>query len=283
MDEQIKFLLRNIKNNLIEKILLPKENIDVKYAINIIKIIIKKHIELNNNFLELFKKLDENLGNLNYTVFNSKITKSNNCHVLSKDEFLKKKKEEKILKDKLCNVENIIKNITTTFLDSYDNIKKIKELYLFFYMFIFKFSFDKIMFKNYIYGNNDINSNNKLTKISDNINAFISLNKISEYEFICYISKIKFLTKFYSNKDINKFIKICLYNNFNFNFLKEIKVFFFLTTIIYYIENDIKLKIKINNLIINNMYTHIINIKKYILILSYNPYISKMKKISNIF
>ncbi|CRH00691.1 conserved Plasmodium protein, unknown function [Plasmodium relictum] len=281
MDNQIKFLLKNIKNNLIEKILLPKEKIDVKYAINIMKIKIKKHIELNNNFLVLFEKLVEHLLNLNNTVFNFKITKNNN-DVLCGDEFLKKKEKEKFLKDKLRNVENIIKNIAITFVDFHNNSKILKELYLFFYVFIYKFSFDTNMLKSYLYSNNEI-KNSSQKKISNDTSAFISLNKICEYEFIHFFSKNEFLTKFYSDKDMNKIIKIYLYNNLNFNFLKEIQVFFLLTTILYYIENDLKLKINIYNLAINSAYTHTINIKKYILILSYNSYICTMKKLSNIF
>ncbi|KAI4837064.1 hypothetical protein MKS88_003532 [Plasmodium brasilianum] len=299
-------LKKNIKYNFVKNILLSseKEKIDITYAINTVKLHIKRHVEINNNFVELFVKLIlnmENLINMLGSHFEGTKKKNVSDYILNLSDFLKKKKEENYLKEKLNSVEKIIKSITLTLLNIDENKKILKELFLFFYLLIFKFSFDKTMFEKCLlknenstrYDSSGSSSRNQIKKELNANNTFttdcVSLNKICEYECTHFFAKDTFVSKFYTKKDIQKIIKkYLLYDYYstisynNFNFFKEIKIFFFLIAVIYYIEKDLKLKREIYSLIQNEIYKNVQSIKKCTLIIQHNPYMCKIKKLSNI-
>ncbi|SBS93451.1 conserved Plasmodium protein, unknown function [Plasmodium ovale curtisi] len=338
MDGDVAYLLKKLENKLSEKILVSsgkEKKIDIEYATQMVKINIKRHIEMNNNFLDLFKKLGEHIENLSIALDSHFVEKKEGNHcVLDDANFSKKKKEEDYLKEKQNNVENIVKTLTLTLLSFRENKKKLKEIFLFLYVFIFRFSFNASMLDKFlgkagetaelstvggVGGVGSVGSVGGVGSVgsvgSDGLgrlehdnglhpggsrsgerktygncwmpNELMSLNKICEYECVHFFSKDRFISMFYSNKDVNKIIKKCLLYEYvcrnSINFLRESKFFFLLTGVIYYIENDLKLRMQIFNIILNKIYRNELNLKKYTLTLLHNPYICKIKKISNIF
>ncbi|SOV81587.1 conserved Plasmodium protein, unknown function [Plasmodium sp. gorilla clade G3] len=394
MDEKIKGYLNNFKNK-VDKIILTSSgknnhNIDINYVKDVlIKSNIKRHIEMNNKFLELFKRLNENinylseLDNILCLEKNKHIDKYEN--LLSKEYFFeKKKKEESFIKQKYCIIENIIKNMRMILLKCDEILDIFKELYLFFYLFIYKFACNINNFVGYLYNhkdveenkklkpltirnnnnnninnnnNNNINNNNNNNNINNNNNnnhinynnnnnhinynnnynncnnnhnscnnnnvlfnnhssfnknifcEIFFLNNICEEELAYFFPQKLFVSKFYNNKSINKFLKFILLKekeNFNFIYINEVETFFLLTCVLYYIERDMNLKVNMNEVIMkhinknitreknekineNNKYLFDINnildehiFKNYSTTIFYNPYINKMKKISYI-
>ncbi|CAD2109028.1 conserved Plasmodium protein, unknown function [Plasmodium vinckei] len=323
MGELIEDLLASANKKLLQKIVISSgkaKSIDLVYGQDIIKIYLKKYVELCNKFIELFtqlceliKKLDKNLGEYDLQPFYMEMEN----HTLNGHNFLKKKEKEKFLKETQINIEKIIGDIKYNILNTREYIKKIKELYLLIYIYIYNFYFNISILDEYLQKNN-INSNNNCThKKSQTYNdvanignsktaykhplieKFINLNNICNFEFAEFISKDIFISLFYSDKDIAKISKKCLYwkdiekdhsvianighDNSIVIRLNEICFFFFMTVIIYYIENDLKLRIKMFISLINKLHKNKLNLKKYNLILKHNPYLSKIKKLTYIF
>ncbi|CXI69399.1 conserved Plasmodium protein, unknown function [Plasmodium berghei] len=330
MNTLIMGLLANANKKLLQKIVISSgktKNIDLVYGKDIIKMHLKKYVDLCNKFIELFiqlceliKKLDKNFEEYDLQSF---VMEMEN-RTLNGNNFLKKKEKDKFLKETQINIEKIIGDIKCNLLNTREYIKKIKELYLLIYIYIYNFYFNINMLDEYLQKNNIknesniINSNNDCTRqksqtYNDVVNIknkkesfenllienFINLNNICIFEFAEFISKDIFISLFYSYKDIAKISKKCLnwknserYHNVidNINHdkisvtrLNEICFFFFMTVIIYYIENDLKLRIKMFTLLINNLHKNKLNLKKYNLILKHNPYLSKIKKLACIF
>ncbi|CAD2096184.1 conserved Plasmodium protein, unknown function [Plasmodium vinckei brucechwatti] len=316
-------LLANANTKLLQKIVISSgktKNLDLVYGQDIIKIYLKKYVELCNKFIELFtqlceliKELDKNLGEYDLQPFYMEMEN----HTLNGNNFVKKKEKEKFLKETQINIEKIIGNIKCNILNTREYIKKIKELYLLIYIYIYNFYFNINILDKYLQKNN-INSNNNCThKKSQTYNdvaniensktayehplieKFINLNNICDFEFTEFISKDIFISLFYSDKDIAKISKKCFHwkdcekdhsvianighDNSIVIRLDEICFFFFMTVIIYYIENDLKLRIKMFISLINKLYKNKLNLKKYNLILKHNPYLSKIKKLTYIF
>ncbi|CAC9699269.1 conserved Plasmodium protein, unknown function [Plasmodium sp. DRC-Itaito] len=189
MDEQIKGYLNNFKNK-VGKIILTwsgknKHKIDINYVKDVlIKSNIKRHIEINNEFLELFKRLNENINCL--SELHNILCLENNKHIdkyeklFSKEYFFeKKKKEESYIKEKYCFIENIIKSMRMILLKCDEILDIFKELYLFFYLFIYKFACNIDDFVGYLYNHKDIEENKKLNPLtirnnSNNINNYIN-------------------------------------------------------------------------------------------------------------
>ncbi|CDU19126.1 conserved Plasmodium protein, unknown function [Plasmodium yoelii] len=326
----IKELLANANKKLLQKVVTSSgktKNIDLVYGKDIIKMYLKKYVELCNKFIELFiqlyeliKKLDQNFEEYDLQPF---VMEMEN-HILNNNNFLKKKEKEKFLKETQINIEKIIGDIKCNILNTCEYIKKIKELYLLIYIYIYIFDFNINMLDEYLQKNNIKNESN-IININNNcthkksqtyndvanigskkepfenllIERFINLNNICNFEFAEFISKDIFISLFYSNKDIAKITKKCLHwqnierdHNIIDSFshdqnsitrLNEICFFFFMTVIIYYIENDLKLRIKVFISLINNIHKNKLNFKKYNLILKHNPYLSKIKKLTCIF
>ncbi|SOV18486.1 conserved Plasmodium protein, unknown function [Plasmodium sp. gorilla clade G2] len=375
MDEKIKGYLNNFKNKF-SKIILNSSgknnlSIDINYIKDVlIKSNIKRHIEINNKFLELFKTLNENINCL--SELNNILSVPKNKHIdnyenlLSKEYFFEKKtKEEGYIKEKYSIIENIIKNMQMILLNCDEIVDLFKELYLFFYLFIYKFDCNINNYVGYLYNHKDIenkklktltmNNNNKNNNIYnnnihnnnihnnnihnnnihnnnihnnnihnnnsnvsfENLSCFYKnlfceiffLNKICEEEVAHFFSHKLFVSRFYNNKSINKFLKFILLKEkekLNFIYLKEVETFFLLTCVLYYMERDMNLKIHMNDVIMKHIYNNItrekneninknynnlfdINnifhehiFKNYSTALFYNPYINKMKKISYI-
>ncbi|CAD52787.1 hypothetical protein PFAG_05021 [Plasmodium falciparum Santa Lucia] len=370
MDEQIKGYLNNFKNKVGKTILISsgKNNhkIDINYVKEVlIKSNIKRHIEINNKFVELFKRLNKNINclselhNILCLEKNKHIDKYEN--LLSKEYFFeKKKKEESYINEKYCFIENIIKSMRTILLKCDEILDIFKELYLFFYLYLYKFACNINDFVGYLYNHKDVEENKKLKLLSmmnnksnsnnyknndntcnnnhnnyknndnicnnnhNNCNILFDnpccfnknllceifcLNKICEEELAHFYPQKLFLSKFYNNKSINKFLKFILLKEkeeFNFIYLKEVELFFLLTCVLYYMERDMNLKVHMNEVIMkhinknitgekkekinkNNKYLFDINntldeqiFKNYSKTIFYNPYMNKMKKISYI-
>ncbi|CDO66446.1 conserved Plasmodium protein, unknown function [Plasmodium reichenowi] len=380
MDEQIKGYLNNFKNKLGKTILMSsgKNNhkIDINYVKEVlIKSNIKRHIEINNKFVELFKRLNENINclselhNILCLEKNKHIDKYEN--LLSKEYFFeKKKKEESYIKEKYCFTENIIRSMRTILLKCDEILDIYKELYLFFYLFIYKFACNINDFVGYLYNHKGVEENKKLKLLTmmnnkSNSNNYINyknnhnnykndhnnyknnhnncnnnhnncnnnhnhcnilfdnpccfnknllceifcLNKICEEELAHFYPQKLFLSKFYNNKSINKFLKFILLKEkeeFNFIYLKEVETFFLLTCVLYYMERDMNLKVHMNDVIMKHINKNITGEKKekinknnknlfdinnildeqifknYSKTIFYNPYMNKMKKLSYI-
>ncbi|SCN61601.1 conserved Plasmodium protein, unknown function [Plasmodium chabaudi adami] len=323
MGRLIADLLANANKKLLQKIVISSgktKNIDLVYGQDIIKMYLKKYVELCNKFIELFiqlceliKKLDNNLGEYDLQPFDMEIKN----HILNGNNFLKKKEKEKFLKETQINIEKTIGDIKYNLLNTREYIKKVKELYLLIYIYIYNFYFNIDILDEYLQ-KISINSNNNCTHKKSQtyndvanignsktayehplIDKFLNLNNICNLEFGEFISKDIFISLFYSDKDIAKISKKCLHwkdsekghsvidNIGNDNSivirLNEICFYFFMTVIIYYIENDLKLRIKMFISLINKIHKNKLNLKKYNLILKHNPYLSKIKKLTCIF
>ncbi|VWU50885.1 hypothetical protein HEP_00284100 [Hepatocystis sp. ex Piliocolobus tephrosceles] len=317
MDDIASKLLKNVSSDLIAKIVISLPNkekkVDIEYAKQLLKFTINKYIKLNDNFIQIFIMLDEYVNNLDKIIVNSQLVKSPKKNitgdVLNEQDFLKKKEKENNLMEIPKNVEKVIKKLTLILMNFHESYQKMKELFLLIYILLFIFSMDILMFLHYIknfnesdkYNNIIQNYNNKINSmtlkkkkfsneycfsITDNL---LSLNKIFQKEILYFYSKNTFVSMFYTNKDINKIIKrcfLCKYirassgnnANNNINFLKELIFFFILTSFLYYIENDLKVKTEIFNIILKIYKKK--KIKNYTLILLYNPYMCKINKLS---
>ncbi|GAB67117.1 hypothetical protein PCYB_111380 [Plasmodium cynomolgi strain B] len=238
-------------------------------AVSKIKNHIKRYLELDKKFYELFIRvveISENLRN-NFKATFKEVKKDVTDYLLNDEEFLKKKKDENWLKEKLSAVEQVIRELSTVVLHVGQNCKNLRELFLCLYMFVFESPSDGVPVEG---------------SLSDHV------NKISEHEFEVARTKGIFVSDFYTSGEINKMVRRCLMlcsqpSVSSHHLTKQIKIFFLLTAVMFYMEKDIKLRIKIYNLISSEIHVNILNIKKCSIILMHNPYLNKTKRLSNMF
>ncbi|KJP87961.1 hypothetical protein AK88_02395 [Plasmodium fragile] len=249
---------------------------------------IKRYLELDKKFYELFIRvleMSENLLN-HFKVNFREVKKDVTYYLLNDEEFLKKKKDENGVQEKLNAVEEMIRELSTVVLHVGQNCKQLRELFLYLYMCIFESPSDEVPMGGSLSAHG-VSRTNGMTE-PHTVASLLSQNKISEHEFEVARTKGTFVSDFYSSGEIKKMVKRCLILCSqpvvsSHHLTKQIKIFFLLTAVMFYMEKDIKVRIKICNLISSEIHTNILNIKKCSMILMYNPYLNKIKRLSNMF
>ncbi|KMZ92360.1 hypothetical protein PVMG_03715 [Plasmodium vivax Mauritania I] len=224
---------------------------------------IMRHLELDKKFYQLFLRvleISENLRNNLKATF-KEVKKDVTDYLLNDEQFLKKKKDENWLKEKLCAVEEVIRELSTVVLHVGQNCKSLRELFLCLYMYVYE---------------------------SPSVASLLSQNKISEHEFEVARTKGTFVSDCYTIGEINKMVRRCLMlcsqpTVSSHHLTKQIKSFFLLTAVMFHMEKDIQVRIKICNLISSEIHMNMLNIKKCTMILMHNPYLNKIKRLSNMF
>ncbi|ANQ09249.1 Uncharacterized protein PCOAH_00032270 [Plasmodium coatneyi] len=270
----------------IENVTIQMEKPDL--AVSKIKNHIKRYLELDKKFYELFVRvveISENLLN-NFKGTFKEVKKDVTNYLLNDEEFLKKKKDENCLKKKLIAMEELIRELSTVVLHVGQNCKELRELFLCLYMLVFESPSDEVPVGGSLSADM-VSRSNGMTE-PPTVGSLLSQNKISEHEFEVARTKATFVSDFYSSGEINKMVRRCLMLSSqptvsSHHLTEQIKNFFLLTAVIFYLEKDIKVRIKICNLISSEMHIKILNIKKCSLILMHNPYLNKIKRLLNMF
>ncbi|CAA9988875.1 conserved Plasmodium protein, unknown function [Plasmodium knowlesi strain H] len=250
---------------------------------------IRRYLELDKKFYELFirvMEISENLFNNFKTTF-KEVKKDVTDYLLNDEEFFKKKKDENGLKEKQNAIEELIRELSTVVLHVGQNCKNMRELFLCLYMLIFESAPDEVAAMGGSLSSHIVSHSNSLTE-SSTVASLLSQNKISEQEFEVARRKGSFVSDLYSRGEINKMVRRCLMlcsqpALSSHHFTKQIKIFFLLTAVMFYMEEDIKMRIKICNLISSEIHISILNIKKCSIILKHNPYLNKIKRLLNKF
>ncbi|EUD64771.1 hypothetical protein C922_04807 [Plasmodium inui San Antonio 1] len=253
-----------------------------------IKSHIKSYLELDKKFYELFirvMEISENLcSNIKETLKEVKMDMTES--LLNEEQFLKKKKDENCLKEKLRAVEEVIRELSTVMMHIGQNCKNLKELFLCLYMFVFESPSDEVPVGGSLSAH-VVRRSNGMTE-PPTVASLLSQNKISEHEFEVARTKGTFVSDAYTSEEINRMVKRCLMlcsqpAVSSYHLTEQIQNFFLLTAVIFYMERDIKVRIKICNLISSEIHINILNIKKCSVILMHNPYLNKIKRLSNRF
>ncbi|GAW81591.1 hypothetical protein, conserved [Plasmodium gonderi] len=303
---------------------------DLNHLLGKVKHHIRRHFQLNKNFYEWFLSLVENSECLRHNLnTNFKEMKKNIMdYTLNDEEFLKKKKNENCLKQKLSAVEELIRSLSLVVRQVDENCKNLKELFFCLYMSIFEFPFDGepeacSLTSHVVHCGKDISdvsdssdssaaldpfsfytrgdvdptvavdvkrreSRNKMMTESTIVSSLLSQNKINGHELEVGLTKNTFVSDFYTNGEINKMIKRCFTLSHEPSlcfhpWTKQVKLFFLLTAVIFYMEKDFKVRVQICNLILSEIHINSVNIKKCTIILNYNPYLNNIKRILNMF
>lgn len=281
MYEKGRIILNNIDNDMIKKLMMVKNNIDIHYATLIIKTTIKKYIELSNVYLELLKEMLKTTTRLKTVWKESKDKKKNIIPYLSYLDFHKQKKSYREHKEDLKLLIDKTQSALHILLELNKRKKQIKELHFFIYIFLFQFGCDKSMFMNYLY--NKVNHFKPLYCDGKDDLCLKGCNT-NCYEMIHLFHKDSLISELYSEYMINNVVTNCMNSHFNFynktdiRFLKELNFFNALTAVLYYIELDYSLRKNVYSNMKNNIFIDDEFIEPDVSMLKSNVYINKLKK-----
>lgn len=265
---------------------------------------IMRHLELDKKFYQLFLRvleISENLRNNLKATF-KEVKKDVTDYLLNDEQFLKKKKDENWLKEKLCAVEEVIRELSTVVLHVGQNCKSLRELFLCLYMYVYESPSGESPSGEPPPGESPsgevpvggsplsahaVSCSSGMTE-PPTVASLLSQNKISEHEFEVARTKGTFVSDCYTIGEINKMVRRCLMlcsqpTVSSHHLTKQIKSFFLLTAVMFHMEKDIQVRIKICNLISSEIHMNMLNIKKCTMILMHNPYLNKIKRLSNMF
>lgn len=287
MYDKARDILNGFEKGMIMKLLMTKQNVDIRYATLIIKTTIKKYIEISNTYLELVNEILKIAKQLESVREAWKKEKGSNVlHTCYVDFQLQKKSDTQCKKD-VALVMAKVEKLLHILLMLKEGKQKIKELHFFLHMFVFEFCCDKEMFTEYLQNGA---SYIKFMNFVDKNNSHFRSCRANGCVLAHLFHKDSLISELYSegtiNRMISNYMKMHLpydYEMTGMKFSNELRFYDILTIILYYSELDYCLRHKTYEHIRDCVFTHTDYMELDEMFLQKNLYISKLRKLCTFF